>query len=268
MPSVRLYATCVGNVPSCTGSPLPKATRAHWTSKVSTRAIGAAHPLADGLKNGFVTGLLPLLHVCSHFSASGTPGRVNCLAAALLWRQWGMHVQLRRLPAVRAHRACIDVLFPRFVMKARVFAAAPAAFAVFSTFLSSLAGGPGFGAAVVCAAVGFAAHAQHCTAQSQHCTRRRIISPLWAGAWVCGVDGARVEGRKKPYSSCTSSSLVSAISISSISESESVLNTNIDIDISISWFRAYLTLRPCEEPYASPAGVAEARNRPSTCKIR
>jgi hypothetical protein len=56
---------------------------------------------------------------------------------------------------------------------------------------------------------------------------------------VCGVDGARVVGRKKPYSSCTSSSLVSAISISSISESESALSTNIDIEISISWFRAY-----------------------------
>jgi hypothetical protein len=68
-------------------------------------------------------------------------------------------------------------------MKARVFAAASAAFAVFSTFLSSLAGGPGLGAAVVGAVVGFAARAQHCNAWSS-IARIGASSHRWALWWV------------------------------------------------------------------------------------
>jgi hypothetical protein len=134
-----------------------------------------AHPLKDGLKNGFVTGFLPLLHVCSHFAATAI-----CLGAGLHMATAG-HARAFSVHILHVSTPCIDVRFPRFRKKENpfeatesAFAATPAAFAVFSTFLSSLAGGLGFGAAV-----GFAARAKHCT-------RRRSIARVGASSHRSG----------------------------------------------------------------------------------
>ena len=137
-----------------------------------------------GLKTGFVTGFLPLLQVCSHFAATEI-----CLDAGLHMATAG-HARAFSLDCqpyghiLRVSTPCIDVLFPRFRKKENpfeatesAFAATPAAFAVISTFLSSLAGGLGFGAAV-----GFAARAQHCT-------RRRSIARVGASSHRSGRAG-------------------------------------------------------------------------------
>jgi hypothetical protein len=86
---------------------LPKATRAHWTSKVSTRAIGAAHsPVGGWLEEWVCDGLAATLARVLALFCNRHAGRVNCLAAALHTATVG-HARAFTSTASRTRTSCM-----------------------------------------------------------------------------------------------------------------------------------------------------------------